>query len=266
MNSLLDLISESYQRNVGRPFAQLAGNGVRGLLGLDPADYADSLGMEAYRNAQALSNAPTPLAFAALPAAVVKGAKAAKAVKAAPRDEALETARKNAVTMLGLPENNTAMDRARALGYTDDTFHGTFNRFDNFDMSKANPRSQYMPGIFTADNAVKAENYGDYIMPLLQRKGTTVLDKAAARQAGLPLPAVDTIHDKAAGVRVTTNPTNIRSRFAAFDPARVNENDLLGAADPALLAILAAGTGGYALSNRRRKEEPVVQMSSLLAP
>ena len=75
--------------------------------------------------------------------------------------------------------------------------------------------------------------------------------------------------DGAASIPIvrSTNPANReRSRFAAFDPARVNDNDLLGAADPALLAILAAGTGGYALSNRRRKEEPVVQMSGLLAP
>jgi len=41
-----------------------------------------------------------------------------------PQSAALETARKNAVKMLGLPENNTAMDRASALGF-DDFFHGT---------------------------------------------------------------------------------------------------------------------------------------------
>lgn len=81
MNGLLELVADAYQRNIGNPARQLVGNGVRGLLGLDPADYADSFGMEAYRNAQALSNAPTPLAFAALPAAMVKGAKAAKAVE-----------------------------------------------------------------------------------------------------------------------------------------------------------------------------------------
>lgn len=115
-NGLLSIIADAYQRNIGQPFAQVAGNGLRGLLGLDPADYADGLGMEAYRNAQALSNTPTPLALAAVPAALVKGVKGAKAVKdAAPRAEALETARKNAVKMLGLPENNTAMDRANAM-------------------------------------------------------------------------------------------------------------------------------------------------------
>lgn len=57
-NGLLSILADAYQRNIGQPFAQIAGNGVRGLLGLDPADYADGLGMEAYRNAQALSNTP----------------------------------------------------------------------------------------------------------------------------------------------------------------------------------------------------------------
>lgn len=76
-NSLMGAVADAYMRNIGRPTAQVVGNSMRALLGLDPADYADSLGMEAYRNAQAMSNAPTPLAFAALPAAVVKGAKAA---------------------------------------------------------------------------------------------------------------------------------------------------------------------------------------------
>ncbi len=155
----------------------------------------------------------------------------------APREEALRLAQQRAALPvseggLGLPPNNTPMDRARAMGFADDTFHGTFNRFDNFDLSKANPRSQYMQGVFTADKPAKAENYGDYIMPLMQRKGVTVEDKRLARQAGLSVPTVDTIHDKAAGVRVTNNPANIRSRFAAFDPTRRNEPDLLAGALP----------------------------------
>lgn len=45
------------------------------------------------------------------------------------------------------------------------------------------------------------------------------------------------------------NPASVRSRFAAFDPMRRNEADLLGRADPNLLAALAGGgllgLGGY---------------------
>jgi len=40
------------------------------------------------------------------------------------------------------------------------------------------------------------------------------------------------------------NPANIRSRFAAFDPARRYESDLLGAADPRLLGAVGLGTAG----------------------
>ena len=82
-NSLMGAVADAYMRNIGRPTAQVVGNSMRALLGLDPADYADSLGMEAYRNAQAMSNAPTPLAFAALPAAVVRGGKAVVAAEKA---------------------------------------------------------------------------------------------------------------------------------------------------------------------------------------
>jgi hypothetical protein len=37
------------------------------------------------------------------------------------------------------------------------------------------------------------------------------------------------------------NPDQIRSRFAAFDPMRRNEADLLGNADPRLLGGIAGG-------------------------
>jgi len=50
-----------------------------------------------------------------------------------------ELARQNAVTMLGLPENNTAMDRARALGFNVDrpVYHSTKADFEGFDLSPA---------------------------------------------------------------------------------------------------------------------------------
>mgnify|MGYP001600756715 CR=1 FL=1 len=56
----------------------------------------------------------------------------------APRFEAFETARRNAALPrsqggLGLPPNNTAMDRARAMGYTVPTYHGTHDDIDAFD-------------------------------------------------------------------------------------------------------------------------------------
>ena len=56
---------------------------------------------------------------------------------------------------------------------------------------------------------------------------------------------------------VIQNPANVRSRFAAFDPARVNENDLLGRADPRLLGLMGVlgtgGLGGAYLYNQDKK-------------
>lgn len=51
-------VKTGYMESVGNPARQLVGGGVRGLLGLDAPEYADNLGMEAYRNAAAMGNAP----------------------------------------------------------------------------------------------------------------------------------------------------------------------------------------------------------------
>jgi hypothetical protein len=51
------------------------------------------------------------------------------------------------------------------------------------------------------------------------------------------------------------NPANIRSRFAAFDPARVKESNLLGAADPVLLGGLA-GASGISLAVSKELSKP----------
>lgn len=174
------------------------------------------------------------------PATMIKLMKAL-GVKA-PQDDALRIAQENAVKMLGLPPDNTPAQRAAAMGFDTQVYHGTFNDFPAFDMSKANPRSQYMPGFFTTENPKMAENYGDFIMPLMQKKGVTVKDKRVARKEGKEVPEIDTIYDAEKNIRVTNRPENIRSRFAAFDPARINENNLMASrllpfALPGLLAI-----------------------------
>lgn len=45
-------------------------------------------------------------------------------------------------------------------------------------------------------------------------------------------------------------PENIRSQFAAFDPAKRGSSDLLGYADPRLLGMIAGGTGGGIALNK----------------
>lgn len=140
---------------------------------------------------------------------------------------------------LGLPANNTAAQRAEAMGFDKDVYHGT-NTPDitAIDIDKSSPYVQYMKGFFTAENPQFASNYGDIIMPLMQKKGTTILDKRAARQAGIEVPKMDTVYDKSKGILVTNNPDNIRSRFAAFDPFRKTAAiaAAMGVAAPDLLA------------------------------
>jgi hypothetical protein len=161
-----------------------------------------------------------------------------------PQAEALRLAQQRAALPveqggLGLPANNTAAERAAAMGFDKDVFHGT-NTLDieKIDPTKARESVQYMPGFFTAENPQLAENFGEFVMPMMQKKGTTVLDKRAARIAGEDVPIVDTVYDKTKGILVTNNPDNVRSRFAAFDPFRKTAATAatMGVAAPDLLA------------------------------
>jgi hypothetical protein len=279
-----------------------------------------------------------------------KGAEATKTVEKAatkaPRDEALETARKNAVKMLGLPENNTAMDRAKALGFDTDAYHATGADFRSF---KINPYRGAVSVAATPSGAMKGSQAGaadltgsgrSSIIPLLMRsqgiQGLSLPKKQQDFFSSLPNKASEAqveklMEDAPKGAYWSTfftevknadgtfsyikklppkmsfadvqktqrgadsmsvanwgdeswtakrvanegdtgwlqrdesgisasivDPTILRSRFAAFDPARVNENDLLGRADPRLLGALAAGTAGATMagaSRDRQKEE-----------
>jgi hypothetical protein len=231
----------------------------------------------------------------------LKGAKAAaEAPKpvAGPQAKALETARKNAVKMLGLPENNTAMDRAKAMGFSD-SYHGTNRDVPQIDMGMAgaqtgNPNAHL--GFFSTPNTAEASRYskdfggpqGGNVMPLMVRRGNeypisyeelndismglfyapgnTPKEKyvnasewAKDKRKQLMAEGYDTAaFRKGTPVEevIALRPEVVRSRFAAFDPARINESDLLGAADPALLAGVAVGSGlGLDAIRRFKKEE-----------
>ena len=77
---------------------------------------------------------------------------------------------------LGLPANNSAMDRARALGFDVDNpvYHGTNWDFVEFNRvgEKANALGL---GHYTTPNPTKADMYGNRVMPLLT-KNDGVLD------------------------------------------------------------------------------------------
>lgn len=106
----------------------------------------------------------------------VIGSTASKGAKmgsfAAPQADALETARRNAVEMLGLPENNTAMDRAKAMGFDTLAYHGT-----NADISAFNTSGKGKTagaGAFFTDNPLVSETYlsasgGGNILPVMLR-------------------------------------------------------------------------------------------------
>jgi hypothetical protein len=298
---------------------------------------------------------------------VAKVAKPAKAEApkpvAGPQAKALETARKNAVKMLGLPENNTAMDRAKAMGFGP-VYHGTKtpekikNLIPGGTSESTRTGDAYGVGVYSTTEPFEASSYageGGVLPLMLRREGHLSVDNptpedlmrlsAMAGEQMLPsdkarfaigrktkqfenvedareffanqrenwqhfgsgydrarpdaianpdgtfaveftdfdapvpitsgedantlLKAVgwDTVPsmgysghtlNRGGGRQwdVTTDTSKLRSRFAAFDPARINESDLLGAADPALLAGVAVGSGlGLDAIRRFKKEE-----------
>lgn len=249
----------------------IKGAAIRGLLGMDAPDNATKAEREVYENA-ARAAAPV-MGLAAAPAAIKT---AGRALKDAPRAQALEAARQNAVKMLGLPENNTAMDRARAMGFEEGWAHGSpRNDIVALQSSKTGAEG---PGAYATNYLPEASTYsqsapGATVYPLLVRraeamstgpnnpyevlkantdeelmselfkrgKSAIVKDQEKTpdwllRAGGLDMPERQHF--------VSTKPSNFRSRFAAFDPARMNENDLLaslaaaGVSIPMILGLL----------------------------
>ena len=253
---LLGTLSDWYERNQDK----LVGSGIRGaatrgLLGLEPPKDATKAEMEAYRN---FANAS--MALAAGPVAATRAIKGAKTLKDAPRAEAMETARQNAVKMLGLPESNTAMDRAKAMGFGDDWYHGTQNAKDGIDAFK--PSIGYAgqaptSAVWMAQHPYVADDFATWIhgagnptvYPVKVRSGNVAniadLEEAAIAARVDPDPQMSLYSAKVQSslkskgfdsarfdsgdgdYKVVFDPSRIRSRFAAFDPARIDEKDLL---------------------------------------
>lgn len=105
--------------------------------------------------------------------------KGAKVAKKTTYEVAQETAQRNASLPvseggLGLPATNTAMDRAKAMGYTTPAYHGTNADFNIFNVKGKGKTSG--GGAFVTDNPLVAETYvggvgsGGSIMPLLVKK------------------------------------------------------------------------------------------------
>jgi len=171
-----------------------------------------------------------------------------------PQDEALEKARLNAIKTLGLHEHNTPEDRARAMGFDLETFHGT----DAPDIESLDPeRTKIIEGVFSTTNPKMASRYAEderkranektapNILPLLIRSASheaipkydinTINAYKNRGEKGVYRPEMQTA--------VTFDPSHIRSRFAAFDPARKDEPHL--SASKGGLAHFS-GEGSYA--------------------
>jgi hypothetical protein len=80
-------------------------------------------------------------------------------------------AQKEAVTRLGLPENNTASDRATAMGFGDDMYHGTKADFDSFN-GRGTANSTYVtPSTRIANlfSNIASQDGGSRVLPLRTR-------------------------------------------------------------------------------------------------
>ena len=267
-----------------------------------------------------------------------------------PQAEALETARKNAVEMLGLPENNTAMDRARAMGFDTPAYHSTQADFAAFNIPEyrgaaffaGTPQKSEAGAKAGAGDVPGAREGAQQIMPVMLRsedvmglqmppnqkkwfeslpptlseqellgiqnssmpQGTywfnwfdeiqtpdnkflyvkkpapSLSYEAAASEGknylGQPISNYDAasaerwaaqnaqeqgmkgfMQRDEAGVSIgMTDPSRIRSRFAAFDPARMNENDLLGYANLGILPYVGGLGALGALGLSQIEEKP----------
>ena len=211
-----------------------------------------------------------------------------KQKKSAPQQEALDTAQRNAALPveeggLGLPKDNTAMDRAEAMGFID-AYHGTTQGARKEQLRNAE--------LWATDNPKVANTYatgrpefgrpeGQTVMPLSVRlENPMVIDApfgASWRQIDTALPndpevlpystdmlsdiakkqgydslVVKNVFDVGGGkipksqkgqdaLTGTTyavfDPAQVRSRFAAFDPKRRSEADILAGVLP--LGLLA---------------------------
>ncbi len=72
-------------------------------------------------------------------------------------------AQTEAVTRLGLPANNTAKDRAKAMGYDTTAYHGTNQSFDGFDLTAGGQTNiDGNIGVFSSDSPNVASQFSHW--------------------------------------------------------------------------------------------------------
>lgn len=179
----------------------------------------------------------------------------------APQDEALALAQQRAALPvekggLGLPANNTAADRAKAMGFDKDVYHGTPKQmqFDELKPSQAGSVYATKKPDYANDfskrkmviDPMTADDYVGQVLPLKANMGnSTKLSVSQMEDAGYSPNFIKQMIEQGYnsgvsrdGQMLFTNPDNIRSRFAAFDPWRKTAATAaaFGVAAPNLLA------------------------------
>jgi hypothetical protein len=182
-----------------------------------------------------------------------------------PQQVALDTAQKNAALPiseggLGLPPNNTPMDRAKAMGFETDVYHAT-DAPQDFSTFTPSVKGKMGSGVYTSFEPAYAERYAGgetaRTMPLMSRgemanvDTRTEVSDLVRQQLANENPNFNIQEWKRlsnqelenrgySGLdvdkeRLIFNPSDLRSRFAAFDPMRRNESDILAGLLPASL-------------------------------
>jgi hypothetical protein len=155
---------------------------------------------------------------------------------------------------LNLPLNNTAADRAKALKYDRDVYHGS-----NADIKEFDPDMSAQGGItWVAENPKMANDYagasGGNLMPLKAKMDNPAnweqYDKLGLYEfpsKGLDGAWLPDNGEEASGF--VLNPSQLRSKFAAFDPFKRDSSDILAG-----VGVGGAGFEGL-LSNKDKKKK-----------
>jgi len=182
-----------------------------------------------------------------------------------PQQGALDTAQKNAALPiseggLGLPPTNTPMDRAKAMGFETDVYHATDVPQD-FSTFTPSVKGKMGAGVYTSFEPAYAERYAGgemaRTMPLMSRGEMANVDtrtevsdlvrqQLANENPNFNIQEWKRLSNQELGdrgysgvdidkERLVFNPSDLRSRFAAFDPMRRNESDILAGLLPASL-------------------------------
>ncbi len=174
---------------------------------------------------------------------------------------------------LGLAPDNTAMDRARAMGFKGDAYHATQSDIKNMIPSED---GKLGGGVYTSYEPDMAEKYlkgddGANTMPLMLRGDKLDMDKHGEMLEDKYWSGKKTKEDYYKSLNkyqnannltsriyrepyaeiVTQDPKNIRSRFAAFDPFNRDSSNLLAQYG----AVAPAATLGALMANEKRKDK-----------